>query len=162
MTMDVPHKLPRTIHSRRRGVIAVVAVALVGAATAVALAGPAHAGTTLRAAAAERGRQFGVAVQASKLTDATYVSILDREYGLVTPENELKFDATEPARGSFNFAPADRIVTHAQAQGQRVRGSFLVSPDAGHTTWLTNISNSELPTVMRDHITGVMTHYRGV
>ena len=160
--MDVPHQLPRTAHFRRRGVIAVVAAGLLGAATAVALAGPAHAGTTLRAAAAERGRQFGVAVQASKLTDATYVSILDREFGMVTPENELKFDATEPARGSFNFAPADRIVAHAQAQGQRVRGSFLVSPDAGHTTWLTNISNSELPTVMRDHITGVMTHYRGV
>ncbi|MFC7484891.1 endo-1,4-beta-xylanase [Luedemannella flava] len=153
--------MTNVLGARRRRVGAVVAAAGVLGAV-VMVAAPAGAGTTLAAAAAERGRYFGTAVQAAKLTDAAYVGILDREFGMVTPENELKWDATEPARGTFNFTPADRVVNHARAAGQRVRGYGLVGPDAARLSWLANITSAtELAAVLRDHVTGLVAHYRG-
>src|SRR6478609_9339172 len=86
-----------------------VAVALGIASTADAAA------STLGAAAAEQGRYFGTAVAAYKLSDSVYSGILDREFNMVTPENEMKWDATEPTQGSFSYGSADQIVSHAQS-----------------------------------------------
>ncbi|GAA1771075.1 endo-1,4-beta-xylanase [Luedemannella helvata] len=146
------------VRRRRMGMVAVAAVAL---GTVVTVAVPAAAATTLGAAAAERGRYFGAAVQAAKLTDAAYVGILDREFTVLTPENELKWDATEPARGTFSFAAADRVVDHARAQGQRVRGYGLVGPDAARLSWMGNVPVAELTAVLRNHVTALVSHYRG-
>ncbi|MDQ2584413.1 1,4-beta-xylanase, partial [Saccharothrix yanglingensis] len=68
-------------------------IGLLGA-TAVVLPSIASAGTTLGASAAEQGRYFGTAVAANKLSDSTYVNILNREFDMVTAENEMKMDAT--------------------------------------------------------------------
>ncbi|WP_229796413.1 endo-1,4-beta-xylanase, partial [Saccharothrix coeruleofusca] len=68
-------------------------------AAAVVLPNVASAGTTLAASAAESGRYFGTAVAANKLSDSTYVGILNREFDMVTAENEMKMDATEPNQG---------------------------------------------------------------
>ncbi|NUP39312.1 MAG: 1,4-beta-xylanase, partial [Streptomyces sp.] len=98
----------------RRGLAASVAGLSIGAVVAVAAmaASPAAsaAGSTLGAAASGSGRYFGTAVAAGKLGDATYAGILDREFTMITPENEMKWDTTEPSRGNFNFGPADQIV----------------------------------------------------
>ncbi|WP_212828855.1 endo-1,4-beta-xylanase [Catellatospora sp. TT07R-123] len=129
-------------------------------AAATVLATSASAGTTLGASAAERGRYYGAAVAAGKLGDSTYVSILNREFNAITPENEMKWDATEPSQGSFNWSGGDRIVNHAQANGMRVRGHTLAwhSQQPG---WAQNLSGSALRSAMVNHITQVATHYRG-
>ncbi|MDM4784500.1 hypothetical protein [Micromonospora sp. b486] len=49
------------------------------------MATSASAGTTLGASAAEQGRYFGTAVAVNKLSDSTYVGILNREFNSVTP-----------------------------------------------------------------------------
>ncbi|TYB35467.1 1,4-beta-xylanase [Micromonospora sp. AP08] len=147
---------------RRRSRVALVSaaagVALVAASVAVATS--ASAGTTLGASAAEKGRYFGTAVAANKLSDATYVGILNREFNMVTPENEMKWDATEPSQNQFNYTNADRIVSHAQANGMRVRGHALAwhSQQPG---WAQNLSGTALRQAMVNHITQVATHYRG-
>jgi endo-1,4-beta-xylanase len=144
--------------SRRVAVVAGVA-GLLGAA-AVALPGVASAGTTLGASAAESGRYFGTAVAANKLSDSTYVGILNREFNMVTPENEMKIDATEPNQGQFSYGNADRIVSHARGQGMRVRGHTLAwhSQQPG---WMQGMSGSSLRQAMLNHVTQVVTHYRG-
>ncbi|MFJ9776950.1 non-reducing end alpha-L-arabinofuranosidase family hydrolase [Kitasatospora sp. NPDC101157] len=117
--------------------------------------------TTLGAAASGSGRYFGTAVAAGRLGDSTYSTILDREFNAITPENEMKWDSTEPSRGSFNFGPADAIVGHAAAHGQKVRGHTLVwhSQLPG---WVGSINDANtLRSVMDDHITQEMTHYKG-
>ncbi|MBV6703460.1 endo-1,4-beta-xylanase, partial [Kitasatospora aureofaciens] len=81
--------------------------------------------TTVGDAAAGSSRYFGTAVASGRLGDSAYSTILDREFKMITPENEMKWDTIEPSRGSFNFAPADSIVNHASAHGQRMRGHTL-------------------------------------
>ncbi|MFE2965611.1 endo-1,4-beta-xylanase [Streptomyces sp. NPDC059340] len=54
-----------------------------------------------------------------------YTTVLDREFNSVTAENAMKWDAVEPTRGSFNWAAADRLVAHASAHNQGVRGHTL-------------------------------------
>jgi endo-1,4-beta-xylanase len=117
--------------------------------------------TTLGAAAAGSGRYFGTAVSAGRLGDSTYTTILDREFNMVTPENEMKWDAIEPSRGSFTFAAADSIVSHASAHGQRMRGHTLVW-HSQLPSWVSSITDADtLRSVMNNHITTTMTHYKG-
>ncbi|MEU4563266.1 endo-1,4-beta-xylanase [Actinoplanes sp. NPDC023936] len=144
----------------RRTLILLSAGAVTAAAAVVALSPSANAATTLGAAAAEKGRYFGTAVAAYKLSDAVYSGILDREFTSVTPENEMKWDATEPSQGTFSYAAADTIVNRALANGQKVRGHAL----AWHSqqpSWAQNLSGAALRTAMVNHVTQVATHYRG-
>ncbi|MEV0395916.1 endo-1,4-beta-xylanase [Polymorphospora rubra] len=147
----------------RRGLRVVSTVAAVGALAAgmaLVVTTSASAATTLGASAAERGRYFGAAVAANKLSDNTYVTILNREFNSVTPENEMKIDATEPQQGVFTFANADRIVNHARGRGMQVRGHTLAwhSQQPG---WMQNMSGTALRSAMLNHVTQVATHYRG-
>ncbi|MEV4295060.1 endo-1,4-beta-xylanase [Microbispora rosea] len=117
-------------------------------------------GTTLGGAAALSGRYFGTAVTASKLGDPAYTTIANREFDMVTPENEMKLDATEPRQGQFVFTNADRIFDWAVENGKRVRGHTLLW-HSGQPGWLQSLSGSALRQAMIDHIDGVMTHYKG-
>ncbi|WP_405108851.1 endo-1,4-beta-xylanase [Micromonospora sp. NBC_01405] len=144
----------------RRAALVSATVGTVAAGMVLALATAASAGTTLATSAAEKGRYFGTAVAANKLSDSTYVGILNREFNMVTPENEMKWDATEPSQGQFTYTSADRIVSHAQANGMRVRGHALAwhSQQPG---WAQNLSGSALRSAMVNHVTQVATHYKG-
>ncbi|NIY69555.1 endo-1,4-beta-xylanase [Streptomyces malaysiensis] len=152
------------------GLVAVGAMGVAGTATAVptvasapsaASASASVQASTLGAQAAQSGRYFGTAVAAGKLGDGTYSTILDREFNMVTPENEMKWDTTERSRGSFNFGPADQIANRATSRGQRVRGHTLVwhSQLPG---WVSSIGDANtLRSVMNNHINSVMGHYKG-
>jgi endo-1,4-beta-xylanase len=139
----------------------VAVVALVAASAVTLLPNAAAAATTLGAAAAQSGRYFGAAVAAGRLGDTQYTTILDREFTIVTPENELKWDFTEPSRNNFTFGSADQIVNRARSHGQRLRGHTLVwhSQLPG---WVSGITDANtLRSVMNNHITTVMGRYRG-
>jgi endo-1,4-beta-xylanase len=143
----------------RAALVSTLVAAAAGAA--VLVASPASgAGSTLAAAAQQSGRYFGTAVAASRLGDSTYVGILNREFDMVTAENEMKMDATEPNQGQFSFSNGDRIVNHARNQGKRVRGHALAwhSQQPG---WMQNMSGSALRQAMLNHVTQVATYYRG-
>ncbi|GHA73817.1 beta-xylanase [Streptomyces tendae] len=133
---------------------------LVAAAALTAAAHSAEAADTLGSAAAGQGRYFGTAVAANHLGEADYAATLDREFSSVTPENEMKWDATEPSRGTFTFGSADRIVDHAQSQGMDVRGHTLVW-HSQLPSWVSSLGASDLRTAMNDHINGLMGHYKG-
>jgi endo-1,4-beta-xylanase len=118
------------------------------------------AGSTLGGAAARTGRYFGTAVAASRLSDSGYTGILSREFTMVTPENEMKIDATEPNQNQFSYGNGDRIVAQARSQGAQVRGHTLAwyGQQPG---WMQGMEGSPLRQAMLNHITQVATHYRG-
>jgi endo-1,4-beta-xylanase len=150
-----------TVHPRLRTALALGATtAIVATAVVGMLPDLANAASTLGASAAATGRYFGTAVSSSKLGDPTYSTILAREFTMVTPENEMKWDATEPTRGQFSFGGADQIVSRAQSIGARVRGHTLAwhSQQPG---WAQGLSGSTLRSAMTNHITQVATHFRG-
>ncbi|WP_051367289.1 endo-1,4-beta-xylanase [Hamadaea tsunoensis] len=160
MRITVPrHRdLPRAKTSLKGWGVA-AGVALVTGAMMV-LAPAADAATTLGASAAQSGRYFGTAVPNSKLGDSTYSTILDREFNMITPENEMKWDATEPSQNSFSFGAADAIVAHATAHGQRMRGHTLAWYQQ-QPGWVQNLSGTALRNAMINHINQVMAHYKG-
>jgi len=138
----------------------VTALALAGTLTLVPASADAAA-STLGAAAAQTNRYFGTAVAQFKLNDSQYTTILDREFNMITPENEMKWDTIEPSQNNFNFGPGDTIVNHATAHNIRMRGHNLVwhSQLPG---WVSNIHDANtLRNVMNNHITAEATHYRG-
>ncbi|MEU0558956.1 endo-1,4-beta-xylanase [Dactylosporangium sp. NPDC006015] len=145
---------------RLRVILPLVAATVLAGGAAVLLGGSADAGTTLGTSAAEKGRYFGAAVAAGRLGDSTYAGILDREFNAITPENEMKWDATEPNQGQFRWTGGDQIVAHAQAHGQKVRGHTLTW-HAQQPGWAQNMSGSALRNAMVNHITQVATHYKG-
>ncbi|MEU7866962.1 endo-1,4-beta-xylanase [Dactylosporangium sp. NPDC049140] len=144
--------------ARTRGAIAVAGAAAI--AVVVGLASSAEAASTLGASAADKGRYFGTAVAAYKLSDATYSGILDREFNMITPENEMKWDATEPSQGQFSYGNADQIVAHANAHGQRMRGHALAWYSQ-QPSWAQGMEGSSLRNAMINHITNVAGHYKG-
>ncbi|MFF9280440.1 endo-1,4-beta-xylanase [Streptomyces griseosporeus] len=154
--------LPRPTARRTvRGLLLTPLVGVLAAAAALVAPPSAHAAeSTLGAAAAQSGRYFGTAIASGRLGDSTYTSIANREFNMVTAENEMKIDATEPQRGQFNFTAGDRVYNWAVQNGKKVRGHTL----AWHSqqpSWMQSLSGSSLRQAMIDHINGVMAHYKG-
>ncbi|MBO3094994.1 endo-1,4-beta-xylanase [Cellulomonas dongxiuzhuiae] len=150
-----------TPHQRhRRGRLA-AAGGLTAAAVIIALAVPAQAaGSTLQAAAAETNRYFGTAMAGHYLNNSGTMTIVNREFNMITAENEMKMDATEPSQNQFNFSAGDQIVNWARSNGKQVRGHALAwhSQQPG---WMQNMSGANLRNAMLNHVTRVATYYKG-
>ncbi|MCX5561654.1 endo-1,4-beta-xylanase [Streptomyces sp. NBC_00038] len=154
---------------RRRRVPRPLPLAAAGALLAAAavtlpqLTPEASAATTLRGYADARGVRIGAAVGDGPLTsDASYTAVLDREFNSVTAENAMKWDALEPSRGGYNWAAADRLVAHASAHNQGVRGHTLAWYSQ-LPSWLKNgnFSAAELNTLLKKHIDTTLGRYKG-
>ncbi|KUN40079.1 endo-1,4-beta-xylanase [Streptomyces longwoodensis] len=156
------YALPGPVVRRKiRGLLLAVVVGVLGVVSALVTPPTAHAAeSTLGAAAAQSGRYFGTAIASGRLGDSAYTTIANREFNMVTPENEMKIDATEPQRGQFNFTNGDRVYNWAVQNGKKVRGHTLAwhSQQPG---WMQSLSGSSLRQAMIDHINGVMAHYKG-
>ena len=78
---------------------------------------------------------------------------------MVTAENEMKIDATEPQRGQFNFTSGDQIYNWASSAACRSAGTPW--PGTPNSPAGCRVSAAALRQAMIDHINGVMAHYKG-
>ena len=116
-------------------------------------------GKPLRDLAKARGLELGTAVRGDVLKrNRAYRQTIAAQFSTVTPENEMKWFAIEPERGSFEFEAADDIVERAREAGQKVRGHTLVW-HAQLPDWVRDLGPRELRRATRAHIRTVMERY---
>ena len=92
-----------------------------------------------------------------------YEQIHKTQFNIVVAENEMKFDATEPNEGQFNFNNGDKMVKYAKANGMRVRGHALAwhSQVPGWVSQKYGKNKKELLRVLKNHIEKVVGHWKG-
>ncbi|GAA3563351.1 hypothetical protein GCM10022419_050080 [Nonomuraea rosea] len=128
-------------------------------ATFLLPATPADASAPLRTHAASRGKFIGAALATGPLSNETsYRNIAATELSQVTAENAMKWDATEPSQGQFNFSGADAIVNFATQNSQQVHGHTLVWHNQT-PGWVQSLSATAMRTAMQNHISQVVGHY---
>ncbi|KAL4918118.1 putative endo-1,4-beta-xylanase C [Aspergillus aurantiobrunneus] len=104
---------------------------------------------------------WGTCADPKTLSESQNMKIIKANFGQVTPENSMKWDATQPSQGSFNFKESDAFMSFAEDNNLRVRGHTLVwysqTPD-----WVKGITDRDtLINVMNNHINTVMGRYKG-
>ncbi|RPD74956.1 endo-1,4-beta-xylanase C precursor [Lentinus tigrinus ALCF2SS1-7] len=107
---------------------------------------------------------FGSATDNPELSDSAYVTILSnsKEFGQITPGNSMKWDATEPTRGTFTFTNGDVIANLAKTNGQLLRGHNCVWHNQ-LPSWVSSgsFTAADLTTVIQNHCGTVVGHYKG-
>ncbi|GAA1173460.1 endo-1,4-beta-xylanase [Kitasatospora gansuensis] len=145
----------------RAGAACALALGLFSAVAPPAAAAP----TTLKEAAQAKGRYFGGIMSSNSLNNPTATSLAAREFGVITPENEMKWDTSEPSPGNFNYGPGDRIQEWAAGKGMKVRGHTLVwyNPDVESQlpAWVKQLPLQQVRGAMENHVTQLVKHYKG-
>jgi endo-1,4-beta-xylanase len=109
---------------------------MLGAAAATMIAGPAMAdasGGGLHALAQSKGMRFGSCVSWSppgadrgSFANPAYAQLLERDCGLLVPENELKWQWVRPHADGYALSRFDAILAYGEAKNMAVRGHTLL------------------------------------
>ncbi len=93
---------------------------------------------------------------------SSFRAILGREFSVLTPENDMKFDHLHPAPATYYFAGADSLVAFAKQNQMVVRGHTLVWHQQ-LPRWVTSgsFSADEARQQLIDHVTTVVSHFEG-
>jgi endo-1,4-beta-xylanase len=113
----------------------------------------------------------GAAVTPLEIT-GIHADLLKKHFNSITSGNDFKWDATEPAEGTFRFTNADAQVGFAQANNIMVRGHTLLwhnqipawvftDPVTGATMQPSDANRALLTQRLQNHIRGVAGHFAG-
>jgi endo-1,4-beta-xylanase len=117
-------------------------------------------GSTLQALAAQKQIVYGVAAGSDRLnTDSAFAQQVGDNAGLLVPENELKWEATEPQPGVFNFAAGDALLAFATQHHMLFRGHNLVW--YLQTPAWAGADPASAQQQLVSHITAEVSHYAG-
>jgi endo-1,4-beta-xylanase len=150
--------------TRREALACGPAVIAVGAAAR----GPGEA--SLDSIARASGRRFGSAVAWSlpgadrgSFANPRYAAIVQRECGLLVPENELKWQWTRPAPDRFDLRQFDAIAAYAGSHGFKLRGHTLFwTPEKWYPKWLAQMqfrSRGQADRLLQNHVQTVCRRY---
>jgi len=113
---------------------------------AAGIAGGAHAAAAqgLKDIASGRGMRFGSAVAWARpgadrgsFANPAYAALLEKDCGLLVPENEMKWQSIRPSATDFDFTRFDAIVDYATSKGFALRGHTLLwAPEKWYPRWL--------------------------
>ncbi|KAK7968009.1 putative endoglucanase type F [Apiospora aurea] len=109
-----------------------------------------------------KGKKYvGTSADQFSLNNANVAKLVASDFGQVTPENSMKWDAIEPRRDGFNFGGADYLVKYAQDNNKIVRGHTLLWYQQ-LPQWVKDITDkAELTKVLQNHIAKVVGRYKG-
>jgi endo-1,4-beta-xylanase len=104
---------------------------------------------------------FGSITDPVDIANTQDANTIIADFGAVTPENSMKWDATEPSRGNFNFNGADQFVNFATSHGLTIRGHNLLW-HSQLPSWVSAISDpTDLTNVIENHVSTVAGRYAG-
>ncbi len=117
---------------------------------------------SLKAHAQKRGLVMGAAVHMPTLEkDPAMQQLIPEQFGMLVPENELKWRALRPAQDRFDFSASDALFDFAAKHHLLMRGHTL----AWHNSvpeWLEKSPAAlEVRPLLVEHIRTVMGRYRG-
>ncbi len=124
---------------------------------------PGPVATTTAASAPARRPLMGTAVRADALAaDTAYAAFAGETFDVLTPENEMKWESTEPEPGTFDFTRGDAIAEFAAAHGQTVHGHTLAWYSQ-NPAWLTEgaFTRDELVAILERHVSALVEHFAG-
>jgi endo-1,4-beta-xylanase len=125
---------------------------------------------SLRAHALGHGLLYGAAVNPALLdvdglaagnTVDRYTQLVAGQANILVAENAMKWGPLRPAPGTFNFAPADRLLRFAALAGQRVRGHNLCWHEQLPDWFKTTATRDNAQKLLVEHIQTVAGRYRG-
>jgi endo-1,4-beta-xylanase len=93
--------------------------------------------------------------------DERYRTVVEREFGVLTPENAMKWDVIHCEESTWNWTAADAVVEFAAARSMSVHGHPLIWHEqlpAWITRWL---SASQLRRAIDDHVSALVHRYAG-
>lgn len=109
--------------------------------------------------------QIGVAVSpfALKTNEA---ELIKKEFNSMTPENAMKMGPIHPKENEYAWAQGDSIVAYAQRNNLKLRGHTLCWHSQAPRWFFTDakgdtVSKEVLYQRLKDHITTVVTRYKG-
>ncbi|KAJ4389628.1 hypothetical protein N0V93_007099 [Gnomoniopsis smithogilvyi] len=107
---------------------------------------------------------FGTATDTNNFNDTAYLNVLNNrnEFGILVPENSMKWQPTEPTEGNFQFTNPDQVRALAVKNNMMFRCHTLTwfqqLPQFITTTaWTRN----SLTAAIQTHIANVVGHYKG-
>lgn len=104
---------------------------------------------------------FGSITDPANLANTQDANTIIANFGAVTAENSMKWDATEPTQGKFNFNGADQVVNFATSNKLTIRGHALLW-HSQLPSWVSAISDpKKLTEVIENHISTVAGRYAG-
>lgn len=127
--------------------------------------------TPLRTYAEQLGKNIGVAAASYRYDlgkDTGETALVGGQFNIVVGENEMKFDATEPSQGVFNYGGSDAVMWVADRYKQEVRGHTLawysqvpawVSSDGKKNN--NGFTKRQLLDILKNHIENVVGKYKG-
>jgi endo-1,4-beta-xylanase len=121
----------------------------------------APAAPPLKQAGAARGILVGIAVGRGNLVDPQMAALIADQYSILVSENDMKWTATQPEQGRYDFTHADELVAFAQAHDQRVRGHNLCWGKYNPPWLAATLTPQNAATILQDHIRTVAGHFAG-
>ncbi|MCE7063879.1 endo-1,4-beta-xylanase [Dyadobacter sp. CY326] len=108
---------------------------------------------------------IGVAVAPRNLSGPES-DLIKKQFNSITPENAMKMGPIHPEQNRYNWKDADAIVAFGQQNGIKVRGHTLCWHNQTPKWFFTDslgkqVSREELLARLKQHITDVMTRYKG-